>query len=57
MAAQTTPLAALAIKFGGGFPTGMLLIDGGSDNAFVALRHQVWRWAPCGDAAGRWRHR
>ena len=48
MAAHTTPLAVLAINFGGEILAGMLLTDadGGADNAFDGPGHQVWRGAP-----------
>ena len=49
----TTLLAVLIIKFGGGLPAGMLLANGGADNDSGGPGHQVWRQAPCGDAAGR----
>ena len=52
-AAQTTLLAALVIKFGGRFPPGILLADGGAAyNAFGCPGHQVWRRVPCWDAVG-----
>ena len=51
MAAQTMLLAALAIKFGGELPAGMLLADGGADIAFGGSGHQFWWWAPCADTA------
>ena len=41
MVAQTTPVAALAIKFGNGLPDGMLLTGGGADNAVGRPGHQV----------------
>ena len=47
-------LAALDIKFGRDLPVGMLLIDGGAEDAFGGPGHQVWRQGPCGDTAG-WR--
>ena len=34
MAAQTTPLLALVIKFGGGIPVMMLLANSSADNTF-----------------------
>ena len=40
-AAPTILLVALAIKFGGNFLNGMLLTDGGADNAFGGPGHQV----------------
>ena len=57
MVAQTTPLAAIVTKFGGGLPAGMLLDDGGAYNVVSGSRHQVWRQDPCWDAVGRWLRR
>ena len=45
MAEQTILLVDLVIKFGDGSPVGMLLVDGGVDNAF-------WRPSPSSLAAG-----
>ena len=39
--AQTTPLAALVTKFGGGLPAGMLRADGVTDNAGGGPYNQV----------------
>ena len=43
---QIMPLGALASKFGVGTPAGMLMADGGTDNAFGGPGHQVWRRTP-----------
>ena len=45
--AQTPLLAVLVTKFGSALPVGMLLVNGGADNAIGGLCDRVWRQAPC----------
>ena len=55
--AQTTPLVALAIKFGGGLSDGILQADAGADNAYGGPLDPLWQQGTCWNAAGRRRRK